>query len=68
MFQFLVEHPLPKRQMVLSSIVLNQEFIGFLEKQGKYFLGCMHSMHRIRSNATLLFSYLVHYHICTTNL
>ena len=54
MFRSSGGYPVPRRLMALSSIALNQSFVGFLAKLGKHFLGFMHSMHRIGSNTILL--------------
>ena len=54
MFRSSVSYPVPHRLIALSSIALNQSFVGFLAKLGKNFLGFVHSMHCIGSNAIIL--------------
>ena len=46
--------PLPSRRMVLNTVQLNQEFVGYLAKSGKHFIGFMESMHHIGCNTILL--------------
>ena len=47
MFPSVTGPPLPSRRMVLNTVQLNQDFVGYLAKSGKHFIGFTNSMHRI---------------------